>query len=1161
MCIASLTPPAEGSLSSPVKEGGMVDSLRLLLALRFGTKLNLRELPVSLLRLYFSGQQHFAVILRRLSHSSFYYLLNLAERDGLTLPPPSRKPRPPMDPYEDPLYQRRRELVGHYLCGLLDLTFCSFERTLSALLCEGHPWLQGDLYEALREDPYWKGFPQPSVPLPSSRKDLRSWLREENHSIWYTVVWRMNVTLLVEKYLKPWQDDKTRDWLLYRMQLFRDTHLDILTVMVKDECYDDRVLVISQALGTHYPISNRVCCAEELPDMLPYALDNFKSGTHLKERTTMQEKMGHLNVIKRFNNICKDRNDWEIIRACGEQDPVIYDHLKYTIRCVMLGNLPGARGSLSAIARVRVNLSFWTEYADRVMSREEIDAYMHPYCNPYCTLAQRREQKLKKETEKCRNSAVAATRLKKVMATWDAKENVKMTYEKTHFKMWLIKCRYFVSSLLKEMLLHIQESNGCLDRYLALDFKWLQYKNIIRLANGQCRNELSRQAGEMTLSQAFDWSIIEYIEKSPDAKYDIKRGKIMAFHNVALKVAKKVLKRNFIGIVEVKATGIEERILLDKSRPPQPVVSMDGGEEEGLDEMTLQELHFICYCMGTQESPILQSSLFQAMGMSRAGLEVLRKWLLYYYAYDIADDSLKEEILAFQRADPRDYFLLKTVFRLIQFYRRREHIFHLPAKFALRQFDAVRRQLAICDWEVTPPELGIHYRCHGCQKFANGIVKPLNYPHHSNHSELVYPRFQVYTAAKPAENTTNNLSLRYENHRPRDLELHTRKYALECTARVEKKPPTTTTTVVGTDGKVKRKEGEEEEEEEDTKKSISFLNVAFYNNHDGKPYCIKNRRRRVAGGIWSAVDCEKSVIMSSPDGQITVSCNRIPVERSDGEELSEEDRTRRKRKRGAGGGSSGDEDDDDEDGGDGDEEGGNEEADGVRQPGYETDLLSLFTDLKSVTRSNRDSLEQFAKQRARELAQNMGKKGGKASQPVENNKKRIMNMVQEPIKAMYNCQVPLQPIDMIGIVKNGKVICVVCGLMTEYKNHNMTHYGPVCMRHISSTMQLNHPAWKTDLPTAQYLQQQQQQQQAKNRRHPLHPLALLQSRPGRMCMVCGLLPAEVSVTVRTPHYKLIPKECCGICHHNLRPLLGKRYVTPVRSLIQFAEQRAYKHAM
>jgi hypothetical protein len=1165
MCIASLPSETREGLET-------VDSLRVLLARRFGSGLVMRELPVSLLRLYFSGQHHFHTIMRRLTHPAFYHLHAMAVADGFHPRLPTPTPN-----HEDGLFQKRRSLLTLYLARLLDLTFCSFERCLATLLY-GEEWLEGDLFTALREDPYWKGLPLPPS-FPTTRNRMKAW--RSTHSIWYAVVWRMNVTLLVEKWLKPWDNDTTKEWLLYRMQLFRDTHLDLLTVIVKEGLYQDAQLMAEHILGTHYPAANRVCCAEELPDMLPYALDNFKSGTHLKERSTLQEKIGHLNVIKRFNNICKDRNDWDIIRAYGEQDPVVYDHLKYTIRCVMLGNVPGARGTLTAVARVRVNLSFWPEYADRVMTREEIDTYMHPYCNPYCVLAQRREQKVRKETEKGRgvDAAVSSERVRRVMVAWDAKERVKMTYEKTCFKMWLIKCRYYVSSLLKEMLFYIQESNGLVDRYLALDFKWLQYKQIIRLANGQCRNELSKQAGERPLTEPFDWKVIEFIEKSPDAKYDIKRGKIMAFHNVALKVAKKVLKRNFIGIVEVKATGIEERILLDKSRPLEPIVleAPDGGAlkaEELLD--------FICYCMGTQESPILQSSLFQVMGMSRAGLQELRQWLLFYYGYDIADDSLKDEIEAFECANPRDYFILKTAFRLIQFHRRREHTFYLPAPFAMRQLDALRRrQLAICDWEQTPPELGIHYRCHGCQKFANGIVKPANYPRHSNHTELVYERHQVY-APRPAceedEEESNNLSLRYAGGRPRTLALHTREYALDFITRSEKgkkrKKRKKRKPVVeeGVEGEEEEEEEDDEDEEEEKKPTISFLNVAFYNIYDGKAYCVRNRRRRIAGGVWSAVDCEKQVIMSSGDGLITVSCNRVPVERGVGEELSEQDQatTTRKGQRRRGRRAAEESDEESESEVEEGEERRPEDEDedtteGAAHPVYETALMDLFTDLRHVNRSNRESLEQFAKQRARELAQNMaptgkGKKATKAL-PVENNKKRIMSMVQTPIKALYNCQVPLQQIDMVGKVQNGKVLCVECGCMTEYRNHAMTHYGPVCMRHLSSTMQVTHPAWKTDAFTAQYVGQQERQQQAKFRRHPLHPWAVLQPRPSQPCRVCGLAPAEVRITVREAHYGLRPVGCCGVCHHNMRPLLGKQYLTPLRALVQFAETRRYRHSL
>lgn len=1130
-----------------------VDALRLALARRAPrTEGALRELPVSLLRLYFSGLQHYDALIARLPHQALYALYALARADGLR-----RRPQPEdHGGFEDAGFVARRATVAQHVAQLLDWALCSYERTLERLLQAPAEWLDAGLARALADgdDEYWRHLPVPQgFRALRTTAEVRAWLQGEgaDYTLWYAAVWRQHVALLVERWLRPWADARTRDWLLYRLQLYRDTHLDLQTAMLASGHYSNAALLREQLLQQHWPGAGRACCAEELPDMTPYALDNFKMGTHLKERSTLADKLGHIRVIKRFNNICKDRNDWEIIRAYGEQDPVVYDDLKLTLRCLLLGNVPGARGFLSALARCRINLSFWPAYADRVLSRDEIDAYMHPYCHPYLVLEARRAAKLAKEQKRASERSEAETRrAARAMAKWDRKEAAKMAYDKTALKMWVIKCRYTASSLLKEALFDIIGARAqTLHEYLGLDFKWRQTETITRLANGQVRAELTRQSSEWAageaLTRAFDWSVVEHIEKSPDAKYDIKRGKMMVFHNAALRVTRKVVKRSFMGIIEVKATGIEEEIRLERGARLQSVYRADDSAvEEGDGRVTLDELHFVCYCMAMDapHAPYLRSALLQVLGVSEPGLARIRKWLLQYYVYDVADDSLKRKIKKLQQADARDYFLLKTVFRLVQYYRAREHVFALPAPWALRQLDALRRrQLACDDNEATPRQLGVCYQCHGCQKFANGVVRPAACPHAANHSELALSRHRVWGAQGDDD---CDLVLAPVEGAPRALACHRRRHALEGSAAKQ-----------STGGDESATTEEETAAAEPRKqKAISFLNVAFYNVVDGRAYCIRNRRCRVAGGVWSAQQCAQNVIMRAPGA--TVSCQLVPVvrpgadaqEAEEAEAAKQQKKTRRRR------------DDDSDDDGSG---GSDDDDDGVvQQPGYETELMTFFTgELRATSRSHRDSLELFARQRTQELAQNLAvaRKRAPPKKTAENNKRRIARLVQEPIRALYNCQVPLQPVDMVGIVKNGKVLCCECGVMTEYRNDNMTPYGPTCGHHACASLPAHHPAWRLDLATAAYLRAQAAAPQLKFRRHPLHPAAL----PARAerCRICALMPVDALLTVCDAEYQLHQLGCCAICHHNVRPLVARQLAPALQALVQFAEARRYAHTL
>jgi hypothetical protein len=150
---------------------------------------------------------------------------------------------------------------------------------------------------------------------------------------------------------------------------------------------------------------------------------------------------------------------------------------------------------------------------------------------------------------------------------------------------------------------------------------------------------------------------------------------------------------------------------------------------------------------------------------------------------------------------------------------------------------------------------------------------------------------------------------------------------------------------------------------------------------------------------------------------------------------------------------------------------------------------------------------------------------------------------------------------MVGVVKSGKVLCVECGAMTEYTNHNRTQYGPVCTQHIATTMQSHHPAYRSNASTVALLEQTRRKQLAKFRKHPPHPRALITDGERRLCQVCSLMPPDVRVTALHSDYTLHPVECCSICHYNMRPLLLRHAMVPLPVLQQFATARHYKHSL
>jgi hypothetical protein len=1175
VCIASL--PEQQRFST-------VESHRVYLADKFQHRLKLRELPVSLLRLFFSGKQHFQQILDRVPNDRFKHLYGLYLKDASNIDDGELVFTDGDVEEDQQTYSRKMARLKQMLALVADYAFCSFERTLQKLmaLLDGRDkeWYHLGLFEAIQQDGWWRNMPLP--PHFICYGDMSS------HLVWYAAVWRTHAARIFDTVVQPWHDNESQQWFLYRSQLYRDTHLELLSAMVTNQCYSDKEVHEARLLRTHYPTSNRVVCAEELPDLTPYSMDNFKTGPHLKERNTLSDKMGHYSCIKTFNNICKDRNWWDIVRTYGEQHPIVYDHIKMCIKAVLLGNLPGSLGSLDLMARIRITVSFWPEYADRPLTEEEVGQCMPDYCNPFIVARQKRAAKLAKENAK----NISQAKRDQNMALFDVKENAKMAYVKTPLKMLMIRCPRTCSSMMKEVQFYTQESGRCVDEFLSIDLMWAQFKNITRIANGQVRLELSQQAATLPLTQPFDWRQIEFIEKSHDGRYDVKSGKIMAFHNIALKVARKVMKRNFNGIIEIKSTGIEEKISLDKNTPlPQVYYDPNDPAHKHLAGKlpTLDELLFLLYCLGVDESPVPKTAILQAMGVSKQGLAWYRDWLVEYYLYGYPDDSYKKKILRFAKHSLADYVLIKMSFKGTTIMKRADHIFYLSEPIALRQANALRKHHAkVSDWDPTPPLLGVHYQCYGCGKFANAVVVPTDYPMRSTYAEFTYQRHRIYNnlPQQALLACDQNLVLITDSRQVCVLERYK-----DCFARLglnaNKVPVSAKKTQQQEKNKAnKKKKTREDEEKKKLKKNdnVSFLNIAAYGIADAKPYCVRNKRKRITGAV-NFIDNERNVIMRSRNGEITVYCNKVATRVESTAEQQGDDTD------GAG-------DSDDEEGS-GDEggaarsqnahddrqisTGGGENGDidenspvvHITRPEYEEDAALLTTNINSLNSRDLARLHRYAVQHTQDLittpasnnnASDSNKQGDGKKKPAatENNKKRIHRAVMEPLHKRYNCDVPMQAIDMVGIVKNGMVLCVECGAMTQYRNHNMTSQGPTCMRHRQASMMRSHHAWNApnvlsvesiiESATATSTSTHSGDKMDNTKKKQLHRHLFVPDYVREQCACCHQERARLSLTLYNARFLLYQVLVCFGCHAQVKARhAGKQRV----QVYQVSDAEAY----
>lgn len=1029
-----------------------IETLRLILAQKFESQqLNFRELPVSLLRLYFSGQNRLRRFITRLPHTKLNALVYLLHQDGLALP---LDVCPSTDPYTDTHYQQKCLGVERYLTSLLDYVFCSFERTLQQFLSSAPPHRFG-VDDALKKDSYWANFPvQPTT----------------NHVVWLTCVWRMNVTILLCKLLLPWDDEASREWLTYQCKLYRDTHLDLLSAMLKNDVYDDeRVVTTTHLLHANYPLCNRVCCAEELPDFVGYATDHFKMGSNLKERFTLDDKIGHIFVGKTGPNICKIRNFYDIIIRYGEEDPIIYELLKNVIKCVLLGNLPNSRGTLNIMARIKINLSF---------AREETDAEI--------------PEEVFRELTK--NKSMKRTRSKK-------KTKDELIYTKTKFKLWLLLCRHFVLYLLKEFLFYIAESSHWFNEILSVDYKFIRYRQIVLLGNGRCRKKLSQQAKQRSLTEAFDWNVIEFEEKSTDT-YDIKSGEIKKFHAWCLTVARKIQKDDFMKILAKKMTNTEESIGLSPSYKPFYYVAGNGEEASPECVISLEDLHFLCWYMTKMKDKnkdhLLETRWFQVMGMSAGGLADLRMWYFMYSRYDIPDNSLKEIIKEFHANSTKDYMILKTVLRLIDYYKH-DQVFHLPISWAKKQMYALRNLLGVEDWEPTPPLLGFAYQCTGCHKFANPIIDPT----------------LVTATATPTPTPTPVLAESSKRAAGKRHATATIAAALASNA--------TMTSV-------------------NNNLTSCFLNTALYNMDDGRLYCPKYTSGYKHALLDNDTYNEGQIVMRKKDGSVIVRSNKtvllFPSSRSLPPPPSIPSVTSRAtssvRER---------------------EEKKFQWLLDVRAFELnETDDVAcgLFAANREEETSG-DSPTSTVVVVPTPLPK-------VATIPKKSNKKIILGYVNRAISDMnLTCNTELMCIDTIGTVKNLKVRCVECGSMTEMKNHNATNHGITCGRH-KNIYDSDFVSTLAKLEKRVVHKQQQQQQQdtpigvsyypqrATNQmlRNQLHPLDVVSKDVVvEQCAYCDINLSKYRITGIGHHRAIIKIALCKSCYSLCTSLLSKHQLFTV----------------
>ena len=391
--------------------------------------------------------------------------------------------------------------------------------------------------------------------------------------------------------------------------------------------------------------------------------------------------------------------------------------------------------------------------------------------------------------------------------------------------------------------------------------------------------------------------------------------------------------------------------------------------------------------------------------------------------------------------------------------------------------------------------------------------------------------------------------------------VHALEYHKDCWARLGLQPAKVGT-VAGQaaaraeDEKRKKKREEDEKKRQKRNDNISYLNIAAYDMTDGRAYCVRNKRKRITGAIGGGggggggeAGSDRSVIMRTRNGEITIACNKVATTTECVEQAADGRRHN----------ASSDDDDDDSDdddsdrddsdddetetrdeetstsavggGGSGGHSGQSDDAMAVAptvvqitRPAYEEDAALLTADIGALSTRDLARLHRYAIQHTQDLERAPGGSGTTRKPPAENNKKRIRRAVLEPLHRRYSCERAMQEVDMVGLVKNGMVLCVECGVMTQYRNYNTSAQGPTCMRHRQDAMQRSHPAWSGGGAS------HGASKKSKVHRHLLIPEHAAERVACQLCCAKGERATLYLTIYDDRTYRLQRLACCLACH-------------------------------
>jgi hypothetical protein len=682
-----------------------------------------RRIPVALLRRYFYKKDLINYCLKKQTKESY-------ERTILLIDKKDRYRSVDTESIDDYYI-----IADDYFKLIIDINLLSFESCLLYFLWKFHnnEWFPlVDLLDSISNDPYWKGFNIPD----KLRLDIESGsLKDSEYQILFIILWRINTSLIIEKELFGYYysgssssllcndnlyksrsdelkniyngkniniegefykstDNRDLEFLRYNFLLHRDTHLGLLTSMVKKQVFKDKNIVYNGTLRQFYPSCYSVCCIEELPDMtylLPLMNLWYDKGTKRETSEEEIDALRHIFTIKPMNQICLIRNISLMINEYNKKYPIVLELFKLTMKCVILGNLPYAKNPLNIMARIHFNSMFDNDGNNNIFT-----SFTPSTPQPKRTVNE------------------------KVLG-------------------WINRCKYFTLFILREYLFYTCEVS-VIDNILSRNSKWDSFKELSRYGTGDVRRELSNQCSNPDFKE-INWDKIELRTKNTKQKNSIERksGILKGYHTQTLEYSDKLCKAEFEKILPKKMRAIEP--ILDLNRlyylvnqdefkyqtsflPDNSPLFKQKREPISRSDnkfyLNNNQFHFLCWCVAKRKKPILETKWLYLLNISEEGINTIKDWIISYYEFSIADNSFKKYAVDLYRNNPLDYLILKAYIKTVESYKN--NIFYLPLEDTLSQFDSIRKTLRLESWEPTPGRAGYGLLCMGCHRWANKIT-------------------------------------------------------------------------------------------------------------------------------------------------------------------------------------------------------------------------------------------------------------------------------------------------------------------------------------------------------------------------------------------------------------------------------------------------------